>query len=93
MSSSICELVTSWNKFGQQFRREVLGLVPLAHVGTDLALGVSEYNRSELEALGFPRTGVLPIAVDTDRLRRAPAVPSPSSADGRSPNSIGCLRR
>ncbi len=43
---------------------------------TDLALGVSEYNRSELEALGFPRTGVLPIAVDTDRLRRAPAVPS-----------------
>ena len=29
---------------------------------TDLALGVSEFNRSELEALGFPSTGVLPIA-------------------------------
>lgn len=43
---------------------------------TDLALGVSEYNRAELEALGFSHTGVLPIAVDTDRLRKAPPVPS-----------------
>jgi glycosyltransferase involved in cell wall biosynthesis len=31
---------------------------------TDLALGVSEFNRRELEAAGFPRTGVLPILVD-----------------------------
>lgn len=43
---------------------------------TDLALGVSEFNRSELEALGFERSGVLPIFVDTGRLRRAPAVPT-----------------
>lgn len=43
---------------------------------TDLALGVSTYNRKELDALGFPRTGVLPIMVDTDRLRAAPRVPS-----------------
>lgn len=43
---------------------------------TDLALGVSSYNRQELDALGFARTGVLPIMVDTDRLRRAPRVPS-----------------
>lgn len=43
---------------------------------TDLALGVSEFNRTELEALGFPDTGVLPIAVDIDRLRHAPPVPS-----------------
>ena len=43
---------------------------------TDLALGVSEFNRAELEALGFPDTGVLPIAVDVDRLRHAPPVPS-----------------
>ena len=43
---------------------------------TDLALGVSEYNRAELETLGFTNTGVLPITVDTDRLRRAPTVPS-----------------
>ena len=30
----------------------------------DLALGVSDFNRRELEAAGFPRTGVLPILVD-----------------------------
>lgn len=41
---------------------------------TDLALGVSEYNREELDALGFPRTGVLPIVVDTTRLRAAAPV-------------------
>jgi glycosyltransferase involved in cell wall biosynthesis len=34
----------------------------------DLALGVSEYNRSELEALGFSPTGVLPLAVNTERV-------------------------
>jgi glycosyltransferase involved in cell wall biosynthesis len=42
----------------------------------ELALGVSEYNRRELEALGFPRTAVLPIAVAFDRLVDAPAVPA-----------------
>ena len=42
----------------------------------DLALGVSEYNRRELDALGFDLTGVLPIAVDVDRLRELPAIPS-----------------
>lgn len=36
----------------------------------DLALGVSEYNRSELEAMGFTRTGVLPLAVDLSRITR-----------------------
>jgi len=30
----------------------------------DLALGVSEFNRQELEATGFRRTGVLPILID-----------------------------
>lgn len=34
----------------------------------DLALGVSEFNRSELEALGFAPTGVLPLAVDVSRV-------------------------
>jgi glycosyltransferase involved in cell wall biosynthesis len=34
----------------------------------DLALGASEYNRQELEALGFPTTRVFPIAVDTARM-------------------------
>ncbi len=35
---------------------------------TDLALGDSEYNRLELEALGFAPTGVFPIAVNTARV-------------------------
>jgi glycosyltransferase involved in cell wall biosynthesis len=34
----------------------------------DLALGVSEFNRSELEAMGFAPTGVLPLAVDLSRI-------------------------
>jgi len=34
----------------------------------DLALGVSEFNRSELEAMGFEHTGVLPLAVDLSRI-------------------------
>ena len=37
----------------------------------DLALGVSEFNRAELESMGFERTGVLPLAVDLERLTRA----------------------
>jgi glycosyltransferase involved in cell wall biosynthesis len=36
----------------------------------DVALGDSEYNRHELESLGFGRTGIFPIAVDPSRLRR-----------------------
>jgi glycosyltransferase involved in cell wall biosynthesis len=43
---------------------------------TDLALGVSEFNRRELDDLKFPRTGVLPIIVDTARLTAAPPVPA-----------------
>jgi glycosyltransferase involved in cell wall biosynthesis len=54
------------------FRLASLGRQELAtlvgHV--DLALGDSEYNRQELEALGFDRTGVFPIAVDTTRITR-----------------------
>ena len=42
----------------------------------DLALGVSEYNRQELEDFGFEQTGVLPLAVDLARLRLARPVPS-----------------
>jgi glycosyltransferase involved in cell wall biosynthesis len=34
----------------------------------DLALGVSDYNRRELEALGFESTGVLPLAVNLARV-------------------------
>jgi L-malate glycosyltransferase len=42
----------------------------------DLALGVSEYNRRELEAVGFETTGVIPLAIDFARVRTAAARPS-----------------
>ena len=38
----------------------------------DLGLADSEWSRRELEALGFPRTGVLPIYLDFRRYREAP---------------------
>ncbi len=52
-------------------RAELAGLAPVS----DLALGDSEYNRQELDELGFAHTGVLPIAVDTARLTNAPGHP------------------
>lgn len=56
------------------FRIAALGRTELRTlVGrVDLALGDSEYNRAELEALGFTDTGVMPILVDTERLIGAP---------------------
>ncbi|MCX6549496.1 MAG: glycosyltransferase [Acidobacteria bacterium] len=53
-------------------RRDLAALV----ARTDVAFGPSEYNRRELEALGFAETGVLPIAVDVDRIAKAPANPA-----------------
>ena len=47
--------------------REELGTLVGA---VDLALGDSDYNRRELDAMGFARTGVFPIAVDTERITR-----------------------
>ena len=41
--------------------------------GVDLALGDSEFNRQELEELGFARTGVLPILLDFDALENGPS--------------------
>jgi glycosyltransferase involved in cell wall biosynthesis len=38
----------------------------------DLALGDSEFNRRDLETLGFPRTAVLPVVPDFSHLDRAP---------------------
>ncbi len=52
-------------------RTELASLVS----ATDLALGDSAYNRQELDELGFSRTGIMPIAVDTDRLTMAPRQP------------------
>ena len=39
---------------------------------SELALGDSDYNRVELEALGFPRTGVLPVVPDFSHLGGRP---------------------
>ena len=53
-------------------RRELTTLVGRV----DLALGVSEFNRSDLETLGFERTGVMPLAIDLERLTHAPRLPA-----------------
>ncbi len=42
----------------------------------DLALGVSWFNCHELDAMGFSPTGVLPLAVDTERISRAAERPA-----------------
>ena len=69
------------------FRLAALGREELATlVGlVDLALGDSEYNRQELEGLGFGPTGVFPIAVDTTRITqpaRRPALEKVLLDDG-----------
>jgi glycosyltransferase involved in cell wall biosynthesis len=61
------------------FRLASLGRQELATLAgrVDLALGDSEFNRQELEELGFAPTGVMPIAVNTARItsaRRRPAL-------------------
>jgi glycosyltransferase involved in cell wall biosynthesis len=53
-------------------RQELATLVGHA----DLALGDSTYNREELDALGFAPTGVMPIAIDLERITRAPRRPA-----------------
>jgi len=54
---------------GRQELRSLAG-----HV--DLALGDSEFNRQELQDLGFAPTGVMPIAVNTERITSAPKRPA-----------------
>ncbi len=49
-------------------RRELQAFVPRVR----LALGDSEFNRAELEAVGFHPTGVLPLLLDPDRLAQPP---------------------
>src|SRR4051794_35055523 len=62
----------------QLFRLAALGRQELQTLTgrVDLALGDSEFNRQELEALGFGPTGVLPIAVNTARITGAPRRPA-----------------
>ena len=60
------------------FRLAALGRTELTTlVGrVDLALGDSDYNRHELDELGFTRTGVFPIAVGTSRVTQAASRPA-----------------
>ena len=60
------------------FRIAALGRRELASLAgrVDLALGDSEYNRQELERLGFEPNGIMPIVVDSDRLRRTEPRPA-----------------
>jgi glycosyltransferase involved in cell wall biosynthesis len=52
------------------FRLTALARADVASLAgrVDLALGVSEFNRAELDAMGFAPTGVLPLAVDVSRV-------------------------
>ncbi len=63
---------TALYQLAERGRRELASLAGAA----DLAIGDSEYNRAELQALGFTRTAVLPVAVSFDRLLDAPACPA-----------------
>jgi glycosyltransferase involved in cell wall biosynthesis len=60
------------------FRLASLGRTELSTlVGrVDLAMGDSEFNRRELDSLGFQRTGVFPIAVDTARITQPASRPA-----------------
>jgi L-malate glycosyltransferase len=60
------------------FRLATLGRQEIARLAgrTDAALGDSEFNRQELESLGFSNTGVFPIAVDLDRIGQAASRPA-----------------
>jgi glycosyltransferase involved in cell wall biosynthesis len=59
------------------FRIAALGRRDLASLAgrTDLALGDSEYNRQELEQLGFRPNGVFPVALNLSRITDAPPHP------------------
>ncbi len=60
------------------FRLAALGRRELQTLAgrVDLALGDSTFNAAELESLGFGRTGVMPIAVNLERLTHAPRRPA-----------------
>jgi glycosyltransferase involved in cell wall biosynthesis len=65
-------------------RRELAAFAPR----TELGLGDSEYNRRELEAAGFRRTGVLPIVLDLARYRQPPSPVSRALFSGRRTNLL-----
>jgi glycosyltransferase involved in cell wall biosynthesis len=53
-------------------RREIRSLVGRV----DLAVGDSEYNRRELEQMGFTPSSVMPLLLDVEGLRHEPRVPA-----------------
>lgn len=55
--------------FLREGRQQMRELAP----AVDLALGVSEYNRRELEEAGFSITGVIPLSIDWSSLDEKPA--------------------
>jgi glycosyltransferase involved in cell wall biosynthesis len=60
------------------FRLAVIARQELASLAgrVDFALGVSEFNRRELESFGFDHTGVLPLAIDLSRITKATGRPA-----------------
>jgi L-malate glycosyltransferase len=60
------------------FRLAALGRRELQTLAgrVDLALGDSDFNRQELESMGFAVTDVMPIAVNTERITGAPRRPA-----------------
>jgi L-malate glycosyltransferase len=60
------------------FRIAALGRSDLQSLSdaADLALGDSDYNRRELDRLGFRTTGVFPIALNLDRITKAAPHPA-----------------
>jgi glycosyltransferase involved in cell wall biosynthesis len=57
----------------------------------DLALGDSEYNRQELDALGFHSTGVLPVVPDFSHLDTPPGTPQASFAERFDDDTINVM--
>jgi hypothetical protein len=72
------------------FRIAALGRDDLKSLSdsADLALGDSDYNRRELETLGFRSTGVFPIALNLDRITKGPAAPGAREDPGRWPDEL-----
>ena len=67
-------------RFFLGFQNHIMGLAYHGRRGlaafaprTELALGVSEFNRRELEAAGFRQTGVLPIVLDLGSYELTPS--------------------
>ena len=66
------EFYAAWDPELARICREGHEQVASLRDHVDLALGDSEFNRRELEQLGFPRTGVLPIFLDFESYRQPP---------------------